>query len=72
MAKENIAFAKYPALLELEERHGVDIGDAYKTKDSAAQFTKYITESQRQDFLDALSSAKFYSFLMDGSTDSTW
>ena len=32
MAKESIAFAKYPSLLELE---GVDLGHAYTTADSA-------------------------------------
>ena len=69
-AKENITFEKYPALLELDKCHGVDIGDVYETKDSAAQFTKYIAERQRQAFLGMLSSAKFYSFLMNGSMGS--
>ena len=35
LAKEGIAFKKYPALYELEARHGVNLGFAYKTKDSA-------------------------------------
>jgi len=34
LAKENVAFVKYLAILELEECHGVD-GFAYKAKDSA-------------------------------------
>ena len=34
MAQEGIAFAKYPSLLELEKRHGVDLGHAYTTADS--------------------------------------
>ena len=34
MAKESIAFAKYPSLLELEKRHGVVLGHAYTTADS--------------------------------------
>ena len=42
-----MAFLKYPAILELEERHGVDVGFAYRTKDSAKIFTHYIAESQR-------------------------
>ena len=45
LAKENIAFLKYPAILELEEHHGVDVGFAYRTKDSAKIFTHYIAES---------------------------
>ena len=42
MAKEGLAFRKYPSLHELEVRHGVDIGLSYKTKNSAAEFTHYI------------------------------
>ena len=34
MAKEGIAFAKHPSLLELEKRHGVDLGHTYTTADS--------------------------------------
>ena len=39
MVKENISFAKYPVLLQLEEHHGVDVGSAYRTPDSAKSFT---------------------------------
>ena len=56
-------------LHELEERHGVDLGQSYKTKDSAKNFTHYIAESQRQQFICSLSEAQYFSFLMDGSTD---
>ena len=70
LAKENMAFKKYPAIYELEERHGVNLGHAYKTKDSAKTFTHYIAESQRNDCSSSLSTSRFYSFLMDGSTDS--
>ena len=70
MAKERMSFRKYTALHELEERHGVDLGFAYKTDVSAKTFTHYIADSQRQTFLECLSaSSNFYSFLMDGSTD---
>ena len=72
LAKENMAFVKYPAILELEERHGVDVGFAYRTKDSAKVFTHYIAENQRQYFFaQEFSSVKFFSFLMDGSTDAS-
>ena len=35
MGKESIPFTKYPdpALLQLEEHHGVDVGSAYRTPD---------------------------------------
>ena len=71
MAKESLPFTKYPALLELESRHGVDLGPAYHRPDSAKTFTTYIAKSQHQAFLNALSSSgsRFFSFLMDGTTD---
>ena len=71
MAKESLPFTKYPALLELESRHGVDLGPAYRTPDSAKSFTSYIAKSQCQTFLNTLSSSgsRFFSFLMDGTTD---
>ena len=69
MAKEGIAFEKYSTLYELEARHVVDVGHAYKTAPSVKLFTHFIAESHRQHFLRVLSQNKFYSFLMDGSTD---
>ena len=68
MAKQSIPFAKYPAMLELEKRHGVDLGHAYNTTDSARLFTSFIAKSQCQSFLNALPRG-FFSLLMDGSTD---
>ena len=70
MVKENLPFTKYSALHELELRHGVNLGQAYKIKDSAKLFTHYIARSLRQDFISSPTDSKFYSFLMDGSTDS--
>ena len=66
LAKEGMAFKKYPALYSLEERHGVELGNAYKTKDSARIFTHYIAQHQRSCFMATFNKA---SFLMDGSTD---
>ena len=47
MAKEGMAFKKYPTLHALEECHGVDLGFTYKTPLSAKTFIHYIAESQR-------------------------
>ena len=32
LAKEELPFTKYPAILELEKRHGVAVGNSYGTK----------------------------------------
>ena len=69
MAKEGIAFEKFVPLCELESRHGVELGHAYRTTPSASLFTHYIVQAQRQQFLKSLCENNFYSFLMDGSTD---
>ena len=71
MAKESVAFAKYPSLLELEKRHGVDLGHAYTTADSAKLFTGFIAKSQWQSFFSTLYSCGtcFFSLLMDRTTD---
>ena len=69
MAKEKIAFRKYPTLHNLEVHHGVNLGISYKTKDSAKNFTHYIAMAQRQQFFQSLQGVSFYSFIIDGSTD---
>ena len=65
----SVPFTKYPALHELEEHHDVDLGQAYKTRESASKFVHYIAENQRQNLHHRLSSHHFYSCLMDGSVD---
>lgn len=55
---------EYPAIYELESRHGVDLGQSYTTKDSAKSFTHCITESQRSAFVESL--------LNNGSTAFSW
>ena len=59
LAKENLPYTKYPSIHEFLERHGVELGFSYKTRESAHNFTHYIAEKN----------FNFYSFLMDGSTD---
>ena len=49
MAKESLPFTKH-----LESRHGVDLGPAYHTPDSAKTFTSYISKSQCQTFINTL------------------
>ena len=65
LAKENLPFRKYPAIHELESRHGVDLRQSYATKDSAKLFTHCTAESQRSAFVDSLSnnSSKAFSWM---------
>ena len=70
LAKEGLAFKKCPGILELEERHDVDIGPAYCSDTSCQLFTHYIAQSQREGFVKAFSNKRFFSFMMDGTTNS--
>ena len=69
IATEKLAFTKYPALCELEAHHGVNVGTSYTTVDAGKSFCHYIAETRREDLANCLSKAKFFSLLMDGSTD---
>ena len=71
LAKKNLLFRNYPAIHELESRHGVDLGQSYATKDSAKSFTHCIAESQCRAFVERLLNKQFYSFLIDGTTDAS-
>ena len=71
MAKQSIQFTKYPALLELEQCHRVDIVCAYNTVDSVRLFTNCIAKSQHHGFFNLQHSEGFFSSLMDDSTDAS-
>ena len=70
MAKEGIAFAKMKSLCQLQERHGVNLGDCYKNDQACATFVDFIAEGLRSQLLQDLQKAKFFSIQMEGSTDS--
>ena len=71
LAKEEIPFTKYPAVLELEKRHGVSLGTAYATEHKCRDFTILIGESMRDNVLVSVRKLRYLAVLMDGSTDSS-
>lgn len=46
VATEKLAFSKYPALCELEARHGVKIGTEYTNTNAGETYCHYIAESK--------------------------
>lgn len=54
MVKEDVAFAKHPALHEVEVHRGLNLGPNYNTPDSAKTFTSYIEQSLWQALLSTL------------------
>ena len=58
-----------PALCDLKERHGVDLGRDYRHDKACATFVKYIAASLREDLRTALNESLFFSVQINGSTD---
>ena len=55
---------------QLEQRHGVDLGAAYKTRESAHSFVHYNSRKSTTAVpLQAFITVQFLQLLMDGSTD---
>ena len=69
VATENLPFTKYPKICELEAHHGVHLGTSYINENAGKEMIHYIAESRRQELITKLGNAKFFSLLLDGSTD---
>ena len=71
VAKEELPVAKYTKILELEEKHGVVIGTAYRNERSGGIFMDYISKWYEDKLKSVLLNRNFFSVLLDGSTDSS-
>lgn len=61
VAKEELAFLKYPAILNLEEmQHGVDVGQAYHNDKNCAEFIHYIGKDFHNNILQKSKTVNFY------------
>ena len=69
VAREKLSFSKYPAICELETKHGVDLGTNYRTQTAGSSFIHYSAEAIREGLAENLRKSKFFSLLLDGSTD---
>ena len=66
MARENLSFRKYPAICELETKHGVDLGMNYRTQTVGSLFIHYSAEAIRKELVENLRKVKFFTLLLDG------
>ena len=71
VAAEELPFAKYPGLVDLEKRHGVSLGSTYCTPHKCSEFVEIVGETMRDSVLQEMKSSKFMTILIDGSTDSS-
>ena len=60
IAKEKLAFSKYPKLCELEARHGVSIGTSYTNEVVGKTFTYYIAKARKQELTEKLEHTRFF------------
>ena len=70
MVKETIAFKKFPEIVNMEKRHGVDLGNTYHNKTFCAEISSIIGQTLENELINFLQEANFFSILTDGSTDS--
>ena len=70
LAKEEMPFTKYPAIVELEKRHGVSLGSTYGTEHKCQEFTNTFGDCLQDDTLDEIRASRFVTVSLDGSTDS--
>ena len=69
ISREELPFTKFPAIEELDKRHGVFLGQTYHTEHKCQEFAS--RETMSDDLVEALRSCRFMSVLTDGSTDSS-
>ena len=69
IAKNNRPLSDYAWLCEIDKAKGIDIGQTYMNGKAALDFLSSIADAERDETKKMLSDAKFYSFMMDGSTD---
>ena len=71
ISREEMPFTKFPAIVELDKRHSVCLGQTYHTGHKCQEFASIIGETMSDDLAEALRCCRYMSVLMDGSTDSS-
>ena len=67
--KNELPISVIKRILQLEIKHGVDIGSKYLNDTSLANFISYIGDDLKNQLVAKLNTAKFLSVMCDGSTD---
>ena len=72
MISKEMPFTKFPAIVELDKRHSVCLGQTYHTGHKCHDFASIIGETMSDsDLVEALRCCRYMSVLIDGSTDSS-
>ncbi|XP_030260383.1 zinc finger protein 862-like isoform X2 [Sparus aurata] len=69
VAKEEIAFTKFPKLFALHKKNGVDINPTYNNDKRCAEMIGQIADVMREELREKIESAHYLAVLIDGDTD---
>ena len=69
VVKEELPITKFSKILELEGRHGVELGNAYRNSMSGSIMIDFSGKWLLNDLKKTLEQSEFFSILTDGSTD---
>ena len=62
IVKEKLTVTKMKPLCEVEERHGVDLGQGYKNDRACSAFIEFIAREQRKKLMAAILRSKFLAY----------
>ena len=69
IAKEELPFVKFNSICDLQTVNGLDLGETYINDHACAEFIDNISEVYEDDFISLFNELKYFSILVDGSTD---
>ena len=69
IAKEEMPFSKFQALISLQRKNGVHLNKTYVNEKSCADMVAFLSAGLRHDLVAELNSKKYFSIMADGSTD---
>ena len=71
VVKKVLPVTKFTKILELEEKHGVALGEAYRNNMSGSMMIDFTGKWLSNELKKELEEADFFSILMDGSRDAS-
>ena len=69
VAKLEMPFTMYPQLCQLEQKHGIELGQTYRTDKACKNFIMAISEEIKGELGEQIQKARFLSVMTDGATD---
>ena len=69
IAKEELLFTKYQAILSLQKKNGLDISTTYANDKSCNNFVAVISEVMTEELAIEINEKNYISIMIDGATD---